>query len=239
MDKTLGVSQPMFLPWIGLFEQIKLSDVFVHYDDVQLPNGRSFMSRVQIKSANGAIWLTAPLDRKRSGTLIKDTLFSNQKEWRIKHLKTIKHAYSQAPFFDMMYDIIDNIYNYKTNYLSEFNINALEYIAQWLGLTPRFLLSSDSGIKGRSTQRLVDLSIFTTCDVYVTGLGALKYLDHEQFEANNISVRYMDYKLFPYPQMFGDFTPYVSILDAIANCGNGVRELICSKSTSWREYNVK
>ena len=44
---NLVVSQPMFLPWIGLFEQVRLADRFIHYDDVQLPQGRSFISRVK------------------------------------------------------------------------------------------------------------------------------------------------------------------------------------------------
>jgi hypothetical protein len=71
-------------------------------------------------------------------------------------------------------------------------------------------------------------------DVYVTGLGARNYLDHEEFAANDIAVRYMDYALTPYPQMFGPFTPYVSIVDAIANCGESVRDLVRSGTVCWR-----
>ena len=48
--KKIVISQPMLFPWIGIFEQIKLSDVYVHYDDAQLPQGRSFINRVQIKT---------------------------------------------------------------------------------------------------------------------------------------------------------------------------------------------
>ena len=55
MARTLVVSQPMFLPWVGLFEQVRLADVFIHYDDVQLPQGGNFMSRVQLKTASGVL----------------------------------------------------------------------------------------------------------------------------------------------------------------------------------------
>ena len=41
MSRTVVISQPMFLPWVGLFEQARHADVWFHYDDVQLPQGRS------------------------------------------------------------------------------------------------------------------------------------------------------------------------------------------------------
>jgi WbqC-like protein family len=238
MTRTLVVSQPMFLPWVGLFEQVRLSDVFIHYDDVQLPQGRSFMSRVQIKSAQGVLWLTAPVDRTRSGKLLKDVMLFSEEDWRAKHLKTIKHAYSKAPYFSRMFELVENIYAHQTDHLSEFNINAIERLAAYLGLSPQFMRSSELGVEGSSTQRLVDLCKLVSCDSYVTGHGALNYLEHEKFEETGISVRYMAYKKTAYPQRHGEFTPYVSIIDAIANCGEQARELLASEAIYWREFNV-
>ena len=45
------ISQPMLFPWVGMFEQIRLADVYVHYTDVQFSKG-SFVNRVQIKTAD-------------------------------------------------------------------------------------------------------------------------------------------------------------------------------------------
>ena len=50
------ISQPMFFPWIGMFEQIKAADVFLHYDDVQMPQGRSFISRDVFRVWVGEDW---------------------------------------------------------------------------------------------------------------------------------------------------------------------------------------
>ena len=61
--KNVVVSQPMFIPWIGIFEQIALADTFYHYIDIQYPKGRSFMSRVQLLGNSGQQWLTAPIDK--------------------------------------------------------------------------------------------------------------------------------------------------------------------------------
>ncbi len=157
MAHTLVVSQPMFLPWIGLFEQVRLSDVFIHYDDVQLPQGRSFMSRVQIKSANGISWLTVPVDHARSGKLLNEVILVKSEEWRDKHLRTIRHAYARRPYFNLMFELVEKIYSRPTDHLAEFNINAIERIAQWLGLAPRFIRSSAMGVAGARTERLVAL----------------------------------------------------------------------------------
>src|SRR5688500_12767127 len=157
MARTLVVSQPMFLPWVGLFEQIRLADVFIHYDDVQLPQGRSFMSRVQLKSGNGISWLTAPIDHANSGKILNEVILLTPEEWREKHLRTIHHAYAKRPHFNLMFELVEKIYSQPTSHLAEFNINATQQIAQWLGLSPEFMRSSVMGVAGSSTARLVDL----------------------------------------------------------------------------------
>ena len=64
------ISQSMYFPWIGLFEQVRLSDLFIHYDDVQFTRG--FYNRVQIKTRNGIRWLTIPLLDRKTGQNIDE-----------------------------------------------------------------------------------------------------------------------------------------------------------------------
>jgi WbqC-like protein family len=236
MARALVVSQPMFLPWIGLFEQVRLADVFVHYDDVQLPRGRSFMTRVQIKSAKGITWLSAPIDHAKSGKRINEVVFVDGNYWRDKHLSTLRHAYARTSHFPLMFAIAEAVYNIPSRHLSDFNIAAIEQIARWLGLSPKFIRSSQIEVSGTSTERLVNLCDRMKCDLYVTGHGALRYLDHQEFEKRGIAVRYVNYKKVPYPQGTGKFTPYVSIFDAIAHCGEQVRDLVCSDSVDWKDF---
>ena len=63
----------------------------------------------------------------------------------------------------------------------------------------------------------------------------MKYLDHELFEINGVKINYMDYKKKPYKQDFGEFTPFVSILDLIANLGEKGVNYICSNAIYWKE----
>jgi hypothetical protein len=226
----------MFLPWVGLFEQISLADTYVHYDDVQLPQGRSFMSRVQVKTPRGVIWLTAPIDRNSSGRLISDAYYSSGTDWRERHLRTLKDAYMRAPCFDAMYDLAREIYGVTENNLALFNQRAIETISRWLGLRTRFEVSSALGAPGRSTERLASICEVLGGDVYISGLGALKYLNYDIFEQKGIRVEYMAYEKKAYQQLDGEFTPYVTILDAVAHCGERAKELLCSNSVYWKNF---
>lgn len=231
----LVVSQPMFLPWLGLFEQISLADVFLHYPDVQLPQGRSFTTRVQIKMPNGQTqWMTAPMDRVASGKLISEAIYQSDKSWRDKHLSMLKHSYARAPHFDYMMTLAEQIYAIPDSSVSGFNIASLEMIASYIGLETEFRTASGRFNNLSGTERLVALCQDEGAAEYVTGLGALKYLDHDQFESKDIQVEYMDYLKTPYDQLHGEFTPFVSILDTIAHLGPETLSLVRSGTVNWR-----
>lgn len=236
MKKTIVVSQPMFLPWYGLFEQVKLSNVFVHYDDIQLPQGRSFSNRVQLKTASGIVWLTAPIESSSRG-LIKDTKFSENTHWRKKHLSSFAQAFAKCPHKDIALGLLDKIYSTQTAFLSEFNIFTLETIATFLGLTAEFCTSSDKfPSELHSTDRLVEITSKLKGTLYVTGHGAKNYLEYEKFEQKMIDVHFIKYDCTPYNQLFGDFTPYVTILDLIANTGEDAQKYLTSQSVDRRSF---
>ena len=233
----LVVSQPMFLPWFGLFEQVRLSDVFVHYDDVQRPQGRSFFSRVQLLGPQGPIWLSAPIDRKRSGPSILDTFLVADAAWRKEHLETIRHLYRRRPHFDAMFGLANEIYACTSDNLADFNIQATELIAGRLGLSPIFTRSSDLGVPGASTERLVQISSHYRASQYITGHGALNYLDHGRFEQIGTDVRYMRYATTQWLQQDSGFTPYVSILDLLASVPFDTAQThFLSGTKSWRDF---
>ncbi len=236
MHKNIVISQPMFLPWIGMFEQLNLCDTFVHYDDVQFPQGRSFINRVQIKTKDGIKWLTVPIDRRNSAKNINETLISYTEDWRDHHLSIIKHAFSKAKFKNDVMQIALFIYNQKFNTLSELNIMTFEYIANYFGIKKEFLLSSKLNILGTSSERLLDIITKLDGNSYITGLGALKYIDYSIFELNNVKLKYMKYNCNKYNQLYDNFTPYVSILDLIANEGKDGVNYMNSKSIYWKEF---
>jgi hypothetical protein len=236
MKRTVVISQSMYFPWIGLFEQIQLSNVFIHYDDVQYTRG--FYNRVQIKTANGSKWLTVPLRDQHQGQLIDQVLIDNRIDWQTQHRDIIKQAYLKAPFRDEALKLMDRVFEKNHTTLSDLSRDSVLSIAKYFSLTDNkeFLNSVELGISGSSSQRLHDICVKTGAHVYLTGHGARNYLDHELFQKSNIMVEYMKYRMIPYPQLHGEFTPHVTTLDLIANCGTNRADVICSETIKWQDF---
>lgn len=234
------ISQPFLFPWVGLFEQIRLADVYVHLDDAQFPQrhgrGRSFIIRVQVKTPKGSEWLTVPILKPGRTQLISEVAVADDTQWRDKHLKTLAQNYAKAPFASEMMEIAESVYALKTGSLCEMNICAIERISAYFGLSPRFCLSSSFGMKSSSSARVLETVQRCNGDIYITGHGAKDYLDHELFEKNGIRVEYMDYRRTPYPQLHGAFDPHITILDLIANLGRAGIEYIHSSTKYWRDF---
>ena len=230
------ISQPMFFPWVGLIDQVRLADIFVHYDDVQMPRGRSFISRVQVKTTNGVCWLTAPVDRKNSGTNINEMLLMEDRKWRRKHLATLHHAFASAFHVGDAMELAEGIYGSGERNLARFNEMAVERLAAYFGIAVKYHRSSNLGIEGRSTQRLINICKRFGATEYITGHGARNYLDHEAFEREGIKVFYMRYDYDPWPQLHGPFTPYVTALDLVANCGKEGVRYVKSGTVDWKEF---
>jgi hypothetical protein len=227
----------MFFPWIGLFEQIRLADVYIHYDDVQFPQGRSFTNRVEIKTLQGIQWLTVPVLKKGKGLqLIRDVEIDDSQNWREKHIRTLRTNYAKAAFLDDMLKIVNDIYKMPTKFLCDLNMAAIENISSYFGINRIFLRSSEHETRLKSSHHLLELVRRAGGDIYITGHGARNYLHHELFEENHIRVEYMDYQRGAYPQLYGSFDPHVSILDLIANVGVKGRDVICSQSMYWKEF---
>jgi hypothetical protein len=233
MNRTV-ILQPQFFPWRGVFEQIRLANCYIHLDDAVLPQGRSFVSRVQIKTAHGPQWLTVPVMRGHAA--IRNVRTDESQGWRQTHIKTLQTNYARAPFCDEMLQIVSDIYAHASDSLCEINITGIETISRYLGLSCSFFRASDFPSINRSTERLVELSREVGASHYLTGHGALNYLTPEPFEAEGVEVEIIDYQRTPYPQLFQGFDPHVSILDLIANTGQKAATYLESNSQEWREY---
>ena len=239
MDRTVVISQSMYFPWVGLLEQVRLADCFVHYDDVQF--GRGFYNRVQVKTADGIRWMTVPLSGHHRDQTIDETRIDHASNWQRRHLELLRHAYSQAPHRDEMLDIVGRVFDAKAETLADIARASVLALVDYFDLREgrKFADSRALNVGGSSSQRLHDIVLAMRGSTYITGHGARNYLDHALFERAGIDVAYMDYQCRPYQQPHGEFTPYVTALDLVANCGKQGRALICSSTVGWKEFVAK
>ncbi|WP_275788473.1 WbqC family protein [Pararhizobium gei] len=235
MSRTIVISQSMYFPWVGLLEQIRLADIFVHYDDVQYSKG-SFTNRVQVKGANGVGWMTLPLRDYHFGQHIDQVMLDDRTDWRGKHREILRQAYRKAPFRDDMLALVDGVFSLEVRSVADISRHSMLALAGYFGLEPQFLSAGDLPVPGSSSERVCDIVSYLKGSSYVTGHGARNYLNHSLFEDRGISVDYMRYQCTPYPQLNGDFTPYVTALDLVANCGADGAKYIHSGTIGWKEF---
>jgi hypothetical protein len=231
------ISQPMYFPWVGLLEQLKAADIFVFYDDVQFVKG-SLFNRVQLKTPSGIRWLTVPLRSKSLSQKICETEIDDHQDWRTRQIAVLRQSYERAPYFEDMIRVAESVLAEKFSNLSELSISSMTALGDYFGLSSgkKILRSSSLNIGGGSSQRVHDICKSLGATQYITGHGAANYLDHELFERAGIEVCYMQYEQKPYAQLQGEFTPFVSALDLVANCGVGGAKFIRSGFDSWKDF---
>src|ERR1035437_4150954 len=99
----LTAHQPAYLPWLGYFDKIIKSDIFVYLDTVQFEKN-SFTNRNKVKTPQGAAWLTVPVKIKgHIGKTMMEIEIDNSQDWRKKHLNTIFMNYKKAARFEECY----------------------------------------------------------------------------------------------------------------------------------------
>ena len=232
--RTVVISQTMYFPWVGMLEQMRLADVFLHLDDAQFSKG-GFSNRVQIKTAAATSWLTVPLAEKKLGVALRDTRLATH-DWRRKHVATLRHAYAKTPFLDDMLGLAESVLERGHADLATLGAATMEALTDYFGIRPpEIRWTSSMNVPGVGSDRVLDLCRAVGAERYVTGHGARNYLEHEAFEAAGVCVEYMNYEKKSYPQLHGEFTPYVSALDLVANRGRTGRDVIVSGAVDWKE----
>jgi len=213
----LTAHQPSYLPWLGYFEKISRSDVYVFLDSVQLEKN-SYSYRNKIKTPNGLFWLTVPLKMKgHTSNCIKDIIIDNTQQWKKKHLKNIFYNYKKAPFFDELYPKLDVLYKENYEFFSEFAYNHLLFWMNELDIKTKIIKSSELPIKGKKSDLILDLCKHLEADKYISGFFGKDYLIEKDFIENGILIEYQDYKHPMYRQLHGDFSTHLGVVDYCMN----------------------
>ncbi len=220
---TLAVLQPSYLPWLGFFDQVRRSDHFVFYDDVQFDK-HGWRNRNRVKSSGGAVWLTVPVRAHgRMGQRINEVEIADGVPWTRKHLQTIEQLYAQSPHRAAYLPELSELLQRKWERLADLDIELSRLMCHWFGLSRTMHRASELDIHGDRNTRLLALCKYFGADTYLSGDAAKDYLDVELFEENDVRVVWQSFKHPEYPQLHGDFIPYLSALDLLLNVGDDSR----------------
>ncbi len=216
MNKIVGILQPSYLPWLGFFEQLSHSDIFVLYDNVQYDKN-GWRNRNRIKGHNRPVWLTVPVSAKHK-PLLTDVAIS-ESNWQIKHLKNIQQFYSKAPFFEYYFHDFSNIIQQDWSLLIDLNESLIRWFADKFAIDTEIVRSSTLNISGNRDDCLIKMVKYLGGDRFYEGAAGKNYIDTDFYKLNGVEVIFQNYFHPEYKQLNGDFISHLSALDMLLNCG--------------------
>jgi len=218
----IAIHQPNYLPYLGFFDKMAKSDIFVIYDDAQF-NKSDFQHRNRIRIYHGWKWLTVPVEKKRIP--INEVKIRNEVKtwkgvkWADAHFRDIHDNYKDAPYYSVYANELMRIYKRTYEKLVDLNMELIRFLMKAFDIDVKIVFSSDLGFTSKSTQKLVEIVEALGGDVYLSGPKGKDYLDVSLFERKGIKVVFQDFKHPVYKQRYEGFVPNMAAIDALFNVG--------------------
>lgn len=219
MGSVVAIHQPNYLPWLGYFGKIAEADVLVFLDDVQFSKN-SYINRTRVLGAGKARWLTVPVSVHLGDPI--NRVRPARPDWPARHLDTLFNFYRGAPAFRAVWPRVEELYGALPRAdIAASNRFLIENIARELGLACRFRESSEVEVGGAlGDDRLVALTATVAPGgCYLSGRGGADYQSPDKFAAAGLKFRYVDFTHPVYDQGGQEFTPGLSVMDAVFRLG--------------------
>lgn len=233
----LSAHQPTYLPWLGLFHKIVVSDLFVVYDDVEYSR-YGWYNRNYILSKNGLILLVVPIKRQFSDQLLHNQVkIDNSENWSKKHIRSIEICYSKSPFFKNYINQFIDIFSKKYEYLFDLNISILNLFLKEFEIETKIMLASELNLKFKKSDRALDLAVQTKATHILFGELGENYAEIDKFENQNIKVIFQKYNHPVYKQFNAKkFNSKLSSIDLLFNYGKDSIKILTKNNLTKDDY---
>ena len=226
----ISIIQPLYLPWSGFFEMIASTDVYVALDHVKFEPS-SWQQRNRIKGPNGPFFITVPVRKPKDGRYrICDMEIDYNQPWVKKHLKSTELCYCKSPYFGQFYPGIRNVLENCLKSIADLNVELIRVILSFLGIDKKVIRSCELPLGNDEmlgkNERLIHLMKTVGAKSFYEGASGADFIDVSLFESEGMKVVFQAYDHPIYPQIHGNFIPYMSVLDLLFNCGESAINII-------------
>ncbi len=213
----LSAHQTHYAPYPGFLDKIDQSDVFIFQDDLKYIK-QEWQNRNKIRTPKGWTWLTIPV-RASDGNCIEE-VYPADPGWVDRHTRVVDNFYHRSPYLHRLSDFWRAARDTKGHSLAAINYRTTLELLRLLGIeNGEILLESELGLSKEQCRtantRLISLCKILGCDTYLSGLGARAYLDLAEWERAGIEVRWREFEIQEYQQMYPGWVPNLSVLDLI------------------------
>lgn len=230
MPTVMAAHQPNFLPYLGFFDKMKKSDVFVIRDEVQfIERDYHHRNRIRINTNNNGNpqfkWVRVPVNkqpRHLKDIVVKNEVKDKNVPWNLFLLRQIKSYYQHAPFFKDYYPELEEIVLNKKERLIDLNMEIIRYLRRCFNIRSRLIFASELRLQktNDTSADLVEIAKAVGAESYLSGKGGTAYLNPQLFEREGISVHIQDFTHPVYRQVSSGFIPNLASIDALFCVGN-------------------
>lgn len=223
----VSIAQPAYWMWAGLVERIERSDLHVVLDTVRHSHG-SFTNRNCIRTREGRQWLTVPIIARgdEANKAIADLRLGSA-DWRGKHLRSLEHAYTRAPFFAAYREPLRALYAGDYATIAQVCAATTRFTLDAFGVETDLVRSSELGTTKLKSELVLEICAAVGAQTYLSGPFGRDYLDQDAFRAAGIAIVYHAFESPVYPQaQAGPFEPNLAAIDLLFNCGPSARDVL-------------
>lgn len=237
----VAIHQPNYLPWLGFFEKIHSSNIFVVLDHVQhIRQSLTRRTRVRKTShSNDFALLSIPLYRHDRLDRICDLVIRGT-DWKNDHLNKFKDVYRNAPYFDEMLSLISTCLKFGGDGvpLAQFNLNAIQLVCGCLGIQLNYKQSSELILRESGSKLIAEIIQVQGGTCYYSGGGASEYMEENDFVERGLALSYQSFQEYsasePYKQHQGsEFLNGLSVVDALFNLGAANTRQYIERYADW------
>ena len=216
----VAIMQPYFFPYIGYFQLMQAADIFVFHDDVQYIKG-GWINRNRILKDNHVEWLTMPVRNASNYLPIDQRCFANEPATVDKMKRRLAAAYAKAQAFDRIASMIFELLDFPDANVASFNCTSLVALAKKLGITCKFIRSSelDEPELAKGQAKVLALCRRFGANRYINPIGGVELYDAHAFAAAGISLSFM--RTTATPTITASGPEHLSVIDGLMQNGFG------------------
>jgi hypothetical protein len=186
---TVSSHQPNFIPWLGFWNKLISTDIFVLSTGIQFVR-RSFGNRVIMSDNNS--WATIPVIFKFDSydkILISDMNAVSQIGRRIMHWSNQK----KYKYSDRLIPIIERFVKNDENNLCKLNIDLIKLILKQINHSSTKLIIDNTLWKDQNKKYMISSLVNKYGNTYMSGSSVKKYLSRKDInDINNVYVQKVD-----------------------------------------------
>jgi len=212
----LAIMQPYFFPYIGYFQLISASNVFVLHDDVQYIMG-GWVNRNRILLNGEDRMITFPVQKGAHFLPINERSYVSGDQGLRHIVNQVKQAYAKAPSYRQVFPVVEELLMYDDRNVAHFNENLIRRICDFIGIGTSIVNSSDldkdDSLSGQD--RVLDICRCVGATDYTNPIGGVKLYRQEVFQARGITLRFLSADDERYMQGGDKWIPFLSIIDVL------------------------